>query len=345
MIYKNNLGGFCYLYSNLKLNKKQNNELIPMFTRITKLFDIQHPIIQAGMVWVSGWKLASAVSNCGGLGLIGSGSMKPDLLKEHIQKCKTASVKPFGVNIPLLRRDSDELVRVTIDEGVKIVFTSAGHPKKYAALLKENGIKLVHVVPNIKYGLTAQEAGCDAVVGEGVEAGGHNGADQLTTFALIPQLVDALDIPVIAAGGIADGRGILAALSLGAEGVQIGTRFAATVESSAHDNYKSRIVVSGDVDTVLAFRKIGLVRMMKNDFALRSLKAELEGWSEEQLKDLLGAKRERIGIFEGDENEGAMEAGQGVGLIKDIPTARDLFERLLREFEEAYNKIKTIEHG
>ena len=316
-----------------------------MTTKITRLFNIQHPIIQAGMVWVSGWKLASAVSNCGGLGLIGSGSMKPDLLKEHIQKCKTATDKPFGVNIPLLRKDADELVKVTIDEGVKIVFTSAGHPKKYAALLKENEIKLVHVVPNIKYGLKSQEAGCDAVVGEGVEAGGHNGVDQLTTFALIPQLVDALNIPVIAAGGIADGRGILAALSLGAEGVQIGTRFAATVESSAHENYKRKIVESGDVDTVLAFRKIGLVRMMKNDFALRSFKAESEGWSEELLKDLLGAKRECIGIFEGDENEGAMEAGQGAGLIRDIPSVKDLFERLLREFEEAYNKIKTIEHG
>jgi len=315
-----------------------------MVTRITKLFNIQYPIIQAGMVWISGWKLASAVSNCGGLGLIGSGSMKPDLLKEHIQKCKAASDKPFGVNIPLLRRDADELVRVTIDEGVKIVFTSAGHPRKYASLFKKNEIKLVHVVPNIKYGLKAQEAGCDAVVGEGVEAGGHNGVNQLTTFALIPQLVDALDIPVIAAGGIADGRGILAALSLGAEGVQIGTRFAATVESSAHKNYKRKIVVSGDVDTVLAFRKIGLVRMMKNDFALRSLEAELEGWSEDQLKDLLGAKRERIGIFEGDENEGAMEAGQGVGLIKDIPSVKELFERLLKEFNESYQKINTIEH-
>ena len=314
-----------------------------MITKITKLFNIQHPIIQAGMVWVSGWKLASAVSNCGGLGLIGSGSMKPDLLKEHIQKCKAATNKPFGVNIPLLRRDADELVRVTIDEGVKIVFTSAGHPKKYAALLKENEIKLVHVVPNIKYGLKAQEAGCDAVVGEGVEAGGHNGVDQLTTFALIPQLVDALDIPVIAAGGIADGRGILAALSLGAEGVQIGTRFAATVESSAHENYKSKIVVSGDVDTMLAFRKIGLVRIMKNDFALRSLKAELEGWNEEQLKELLGFKREQLGIFEGDENEGAMEAGQGVGLITDIPTVKELFERLLKELDKSHQKVNTIE--
>jgi enoyl-[acyl-carrier protein] reductase II len=316
-----------------------------MITRISKLFDIKYPIIQAGMVWVSGWKLASAVSNCGGLGLIGAGSMKPDLLKEHIQKCKTATEKPFGVNIPLLRSDADQLVKVTVDEGVKIVFTSAGHPKKFASLLKENDALLVHVVPNVKYGLKAQEAGCDAVVGEGVEAGGHNGADQLTTFALIPQLVDALDIPVIAAGGIADGRGILAALVLGAEGVQIGTRFAATMESSAHGNYKRKIVESLNGDTVLAFRKIGLVRMMKNDFALRAVKAELDGWSEEQLKELLGTKRERLGIFEGDETEGEMEAGQGVGLIKDILTVRDLFERLLSEYESVYQKIRTIEHG
>ena len=315
-----------------------------METRIKKLFNIKYPIIQAGMVWVSGWKLASAVSNCGGLGLIGSGSMKPDLLREHIQNCKAATDKPFGVNIPLLRGDADQLVKVTIDEGVKIVFTSAGHPKKFAVLLKENDIKLVHVVPNIKFGLKAQEAGCDAVVGEGVEAGGHNGTDQLTTFSLIPQLVDALDIPVIAAGGIADGRGILAAFALGAEGVQIGTRFAATVESSAHENYKRKVVESQNGDTVLAFRKIGLVRMIKNDFALRAVKAELDGWNEAQLKELLGTKRERLGIFEGDETEGEMEAGQGVGLIKDIPTVKDLFKRILSEAENAYEKIKTIEH-
>lgn len=309
-------------------------------TQITELFSIEYPIIQAGMVWVSGWKLASAVSESGGLGLIGAGSMKPELLKEHIQKCKSATKKPFGVNIPLLRKDADELVKVTIDEEVKIVFTSAGHPRKYSVLLKENSVKLVHVVPNIKYGLKAQEAGCDAVVGEGVEAGGHNGADQITTFALIPQLVDALGIPVIAAGGIADGRGILAALSLGAEGVQIGTRFAATVESSAHENYKRKIVEAGDIDTILAFRKIGLVRMLKNDFATRTMKAELEGWNEDQLKELLGVKRERIGIFEGDENEGAMEAGQGVGLIKDIPTVKDLFDRLLKEYKIAKGKLE-----
>lgn len=313
-------------------------------TKITELFGIDYPIIQAGMVWVSGWKLASAVSNFGGLGLIGSGSMKPDLLREHIQKCKAATDKPFGVNIPLLRGDADELVKVTIEEGVKIVFTSAGHPKKFASLLKENGVKLVHVVPNVKYALKAQEAGCDAVVGEGVEAGGHNGADQITTFALIPQLVDALEIPVIAAGGIADGRGIVAALALGAEGVQIGTRFAATVESSAHENYKRKIVEAGDNDTVLAFRKIGLVRMIKNDFALRALKAEEECWDETRLKELLGTKRERAGIFEGNLVEGELEAGQGVGLIKDIPTVKELMERLVNEINLSLNKINSIVH-
>jgi enoyl-[acyl-carrier protein] reductase II len=304
-------------------------------TIITELFDIQYPIIQAGMVWVSGWKLASAVSNEGGLGLIGSGSMKPELLKEHIQKCKAATDKPFGVNIPLLRGDADELIKVTIEEGVKIVFISAGHPKKYAATLKENGIKLVHVVPNIKYGLKAQEAGCDAVVGEGVEAGGHNGADQITTFVLIPLLVDALDIPVIAAGGIADGRGILAALSLGAEGVQIGTRFAATVESSAHQNYKQKVVEAKDDGTLLTFKKIGLVRILKNDFAYRALQAEKEGWDEAKLRELLGSKREKLGIFEGDENEGELEAGQSSGLVKEILTVKELFNKLLNEISEA----------
>jgi enoyl-[acyl-carrier protein] reductase II len=311
-------------------------------TKITELLDIEYPIIQAGMVWVSGWKLASAVSNCGGLGLIGSGSMKPDLLREHIRKCKSATDKPFGVNIPLLRKDADELVKVCLDEGIKIFFTSAGNPKTFTPMLKENGCKVIHVVANLKYALKAQDSGCDAVVGEGVEAGGHNGADQITTFVLIPQLVDALQIPVIAAGGIADGRGILAALALGAEGVQIGTRFAATVESSAHENYKRKIVEAKDNDTVLAFRKIGLVRMLKNDFAFRALKAEDECWDEIKLKDLLGSKRERAGIFEGDEIEGEMEAGQVAGLIKDIPTVKELMERLIKEYQTSASKLSLI---
>ena len=311
-------------------------------TKITELFSIQYPIIQAGMVWVSGWKLASAVSNKGGLGLIGSGSMKPDLLREHIQKCKVATDKPFGINIPLLRGDAEELIKVTIDEGVKIVFSSAGHPGKYIKLLKENDVKVVHVVPSVKHGLKAEEVGCVAVVGEGVEAGGHNGINETTTMALIPQLVDVVKIPVIAAGGIADGRGIFAALSLGAEGVQIGTRFAATVESSAHPNYKKKVVEAKDDGTLLAFKKIGLVRMLKNDFASRAVIAEKNGWDEIKLKELLGSKRERLGIFEGDETEGELEAGQSSGLVKKTLTVKELFEKLLNQISEAKKRNDKI---
>ncbi|MGB5288523.1 MAG: nitronate monooxygenase [Ignavibacteriaceae bacterium] len=311
-------------------------------TRITELFNIQYPIIQAGMVWVSGWKLASAVSNEGGLGLIGSGSMKPDLLREHIQKCKSATNKPFGVNIPLLRRDAEDLVKVTIEEGIKIVFSSAGHPGKFIKLFKENDIKVAHVIPSVKHALKAEEVGCDAIVGEGVEAGGHNGANETTTVSLIPQLVDAVKIPVIAAGGIADGRGVLAALSLGAEGVQIGTRFAATVESSAHQNYKQKVVEAKDDGTVLAFKKIGLVRMIKNDFAYRAITAEKDGWNEIKLKELLGSKRERLGIFEGDEKEGELEAGQSSGLVKEILTVKELFKKLLKEISEATDRNERI---
>ena len=311
-------------------------------TKVTELFNINYPIIQAGMVWVSGWKLASAVSNEGGLGLIGSGSMKPDLLREHIQKCKAATSKPFGVNIPLLRGDADELVRVTIEEGVKIVFSSAGHPGKFIKQLKENDIKVAHVIPSVKHALKAEEVGCDAVVGEGVEAGGHNGVNETTTISLIPQLVDALKIPVIAAGGIADGRGILAAFSLGAEGVQIGTRFAATVESSAHQNYKQKVVEAKDDGTILAFKKIGLVRMLKNDFAFRAIQAERDGWDEIKLKELLGSKRERLGIFEGDEIDGELEAGQSSGLVKEILNVNELFQKLLNEISEAKQRNEKL---
>jgi enoyl-[acyl-carrier protein] reductase II len=310
-------------------------------TRINQLLNIKYPIIQAGMVWVSGWKLASAVSNCGGLGLIGSGSMKPELFREHIKACFRGTDKPFGVNIPLLRGDAAELIEVTIQEGVKIVFTSAGSPAKFIDILKKNEITVVHVVSSVKFGLKAETAGCDSVVGEGVEAGGHNGAEQITTLCLIPQLADALKIPVIAAGGIADGRGIFAALSMGAEGVQIGTRFAATLESSAHANYKRKVIEARDGDTLLAYKRIALVRMLRNDFALRSVKAEEEGWSEEQLRELLGKKRERLGIFEGDEKEGEMEAGQGSGLIKEILPVKDLFDKLIAEFITTKEKICT----
>jgi enoyl-[acyl-carrier protein] reductase II len=304
-------------------------------TKITELFNIQYPIIQAGMVWVSGWRLASAVSNAGGLGLIGSGSMKPELLKQHIQNCSKATNKPFGVNIPLHRQDANDLVDVVVKEGIKVVFTSAGHPGKFINLLKENGITVVHVVPSIKYALKAEVAECDAVVGEGVEAGGHNGLDEITTLTLIPQLVDTVKIPVIAAGGIADGRGIVAALSLGAEGVQMGTRFAATIESSAHENYKKKVIEARDNGTVLAFKKIGLVRMLRNDFAQKSIQADNEGWNEDKLRELLGKKREMKGIFEGDEFEGEMEAGQSSGLVKEILPVKELFEKLLSEIATA----------
>lgn len=307
--------------------------------RITELFGIQYPIIQAGMVWVSGWKLASAVSNCGGLGLIGAGSMKPDLLREHIQKCRAATSKPFGINIPLLRKDIEDLIDVVIKEKIKIVFSSAGHPGKFIDHFKKNNMIVAHVVPSVKYGLKAESVGCDSVVGEGVEAGGHNGIDEITTFALIPQLADALKIPVIAAGGIADGRGILAALALGAEGVQIGTRFAATVESSAHENYKRRIVEAKDNDTTLVLKKIGMTRIIKNEFSRLAEQAESKGSSEEELKIMLGEKRERLGIFEGNETEGMLEAGQASGLINDILPVNLLMNKLINEYNSAINNL------
>jgi enoyl-[acyl-carrier protein] reductase II len=307
--------------------------------RITELFGIQYPIIQAGMVWVSGWKLASAVSNCGGLGLIGAGSMKPDLLREHIQKCRAATSKPFGINIPLLRKDIEDLIDVVIEEKIKIVFSSAGHPGKFINRFKKNNMIVAHVVPSVKYGIKAESVGCDSVVGEGVEAGGHNGIDEITTFALIPQLADALKIPVIAAGGIADGRGILAALALGAEGVQIGTRFAATVESSAHENYKRRIVEAKDNDTTLVLKKIGMTRMIKNEFSRLAEQAESNGSSEEELKIMLGEKRERLGIYEGNETEGMLEAGQASGLINDILPVNLLMNKLINEYNSAINNL------
>jgi len=315
--------------------------MIKWKTKITELLKIEYPIIQGGMIWVSGWKLASAVSNNCGLGLIGSGSMKPDMLREHIKKCFDATKKPFGVNIPLMRSDVEELINVVLEEAVKIVFTSAGNPKTFTQLFKQNNITVVHVVPSVKFGLKAESAGCDAVVGEGVEAGGHNGVDEISTMTLIPQLVDKLKIPVIAAGGIGDGRGILAALSLGAEAVQIGTRFAATEESSAHPNYKRRIVEAADNDTVLALKKIGLVRMIKNEFAEKAIKATKEGWSAEQQAELLGKKRAMQGIFEGDEKEGELEAGQISGLVKEILPVKDVMRNLIKETKEAYKKIEN----
>ncbi len=292
------------------------------------------------MVWVSGWKLASSVSNCGGLGLIGAGSMKPDLLREHIRKCRSATTKPFGVNLPLLRGDAEDLAKVIIEENIKIVFTSAGHPGKFIELFKKNDMKVIHVVPSLKFALKAESVGCDAVVGEGVEAGGHNGLDELTTFSLIPQLVDKLKIPVIAAGGIVDGRGIASSLALGAEAVQIGTRFAVTQESSAHQFYKEAVVNAKDVDTHLILKKLGMARVVKNKFSEEMNKMELNCVDLETQKIFLNSKREMKGIFEGDLDDGMLEASQNSGLINDIPTVKVLMERLKTEFEIAKNSIK-----
>lgn len=311
--------------------------------RITNLLKVKYPIIQGGMVWVSGWRLASAVSNNGGLGLIGAGSMKPELLKEHIQKCKAATEKSFGVNIPLLRKDADELIKTCIDENIKIIFTSAGHPGKHIDILKKNNITVVHVVSNVKQAKKSEEVGCDAIVAEGVEAGGHNGSDEITTFCLIPQVVANINIPVIAAGGIVNGNGIAAALALGAEGVQMGTRFAATIESSANDNYKKKIIEANDTSTTLVLRKIGNARIIKNEWSELVKKAEENGASEDELKKLLGGKRERLGIFEGNEKEGMMEVGQGVGLIKEILPVEDLMKKLIDEYDLAIQRLISLE--
>ncbi len=310
-----------------------------MKTRITELFHIDVPIIQAGMVWVSGWKLAAAVSNAGALGLIGSGSMSPELLREHIRKAKEATRNPFGVNIPLLRGDANELIQAVIDQKIKIIFTSAGHPLKYIDTLKSAGCIVVHVVASVKHALKAEEAGVDAVVAEGFEAGGHNGIDEITTFALVPQIADAVSVPMIAAGGIAHGRQMIAVMALGAEGVQLGTRFAATVESSAHDRYKQAIVEAKDRDTILTLKKITPVRLLKNPFAVRAQKEESSGKSKEELLEFLGSGRERKGIFEGNWEEGEFEMGQSSGLVKEILPAAEVVHRTMREFEAAKGKM------
>ncbi|MBZ0202400.1 MAG: nitronate monooxygenase [Ignavibacteria bacterium] len=313
-------------------------------TRITELFGIKYPIIQAGMIWTSGWRLASAASEHGCLGLIGAGSMKPELLREHIQKLrnyfKEKSIsKPFGVNIPLIRGDVDELIKTVIEEKVEIVFSSAGNPKPHSKLLKLSGIKLVHVVASVKHALKAQDAGCDAVVAEGFEAGGHNGLDEITTMSLVPQVVDALTIPVIAAGGIADGRQIAAAFALGAEGVQIGTRFAASVEASSSNAFKNKIIEAADDSTRLVLKKLNPVRLFKNKFALDVIKAETEGASAEELEEILGRKREMKGIFEGDLDEGELEMGQSSGLVNEIKPVSEIIQKLLREFNGAVEKF------
>jgi enoyl-[acyl-carrier protein] reductase II len=315
-------------------------------TRINKLFNIDYAIIQAGMVWTSGWRLASAVSENGCLGLIGAGSMKPELLKEHILKLRKYFSdkkidKPFGVNIPLIRGDVKELLKAAFDENVEIIFTSAGSPKVFAEEIKKRGIKFVHVIASVKHALKAQDAGCDAVVAEGFEAGGHNGIDEITTLCLVPQAADALDIPVIAAGGIADGRQIAACFALGAEGVQIGTRFAATTESSSSGIFKNKIVEAKDNSTIVTFKKLAPVRLLKNEFGLKADALEKSGAPAEQLNELLGKKREMMGIFQGNTEEGELEMGQSSGLVNDIKPVKEVINTLISGYDKTVRNLQN----
>ena len=301
--------------------------------KITELFSIQYPIVQGGMVWVSGWKLASAVSNAGGLGLIGAGSMYPDVLREHIQKCKKATGKPFGVNIPMLYPQVDELMNIIVEEDVKIVFTSAGNPKTWTSFLKEKGITVVHVVSSVKFAIKAEASGVDAIVCEGFEAGGHNGREETTTFTLIPMVKESVTIPVIAAGGIGNGRGMLAAMVLGADGVQIGSRFAATEESSAHINFKQKIIDVKDGDTHLTLKELAPVRLIKNKFYQEIKELYKENPTKEELIGLLGRARAKKGIFEGDLINGELEIGQIAGIINKIRSAKDILEEIVTDCE------------
>ena len=308
--------------------------------KITELFSIQYPIVQGGMVWVSGWKLASAVSNAGGLGLIGAGSMYPDVLREHIQKCKKATDKPFGVNIPMLYPQVDELMDIIVEEDVKIVFTSAGNPKIWTSFLKERGITVVHVVSSVKFALKAEQAGVDAVVCEGFEAGGHNGREETTTFTLIPMVKEHLKIPIIAAGGIGNGRGMLAAMVLGADGVQIGSRFAASIESSAHKNFKQKIIEVKDGDTQLTLKELAPVRLIKNKFYYEIEDLYKTNPSNEELKELLGRARAKKGIFEGDLIQGELEIGQIAGIINEVKSSKDILEEIISDFESTKKLFK-----
>jgi len=313
-----------------------------MRNRITELLNIQYPIIQGGMIWCSGWKLASAVSNAGGLGLIGAGSMYPEVFKEHVKKCKEATQKPFGVNLPLLYPQIDDLIEILIDEKIKIVFTSAGNPKKYTRYLQDHGVAVVHVVSNKKFALKAQEAGVDAVVAEGFEAGGHNGFEELTTLVLLQLLKDELKIPVIAAGGIGSGYAMYAAFALGAEGVQIGSLFAASEESSAHPGFKAEIVKAHENSTHLVLKKLVPVRLLENAFYQKIKKAEEKGASADQLKILLGKARAKKGMFEGDVIEGELEIGQIAGLIDEIKPVSSIMDRLIEEFNETARRMKGL---
>lgn len=307
--------------------------------RITKLFNIKYPIIQAGMVWVSGYKLASAVSNAGGLGLIGAGSMYPEVLRTHIQKCKKATSKPFGVNIPMLYPNIEEIMQIVVEEGVKIVFTSAGNPMTWTPYLKQNGITVVHVVSSTKFALKAQESGVDAIVAEGFEAGGHNGRDETTTFTLIPMVKEQIKIPIIAAGGIANGNGMLAAMILGADGVQIGSRFAASVESSAHDNFKQIILDTKEGGTQLTLKELAPVRLIKNKFFDDIQKLYAKCPTKEDLTQLLGRARAKKGIFEGDMIEGELEIGQIAGLIHEIKSAETIVLDMIQEYQLAKKRV------
>lgn len=310
-----------------------------MSNRITSLFGIKYPIISGGMVWCSGWRLVSAVSNAGGLGLIGAGSMHPETLREHIQKCKAATDKPFGVNVPLMYPDIETIINIIIEESVKIVFTSAGNPKLWTKKLQENGIKVAHVVSSSKFAIKCQEAGVDAVVAEGFEAGGHNGREETATLALIPSVRKVLDLPLIAAGGIATGGGMLAAMALGAEGVQIGTRFALTEESSAADEFKKLCVNLQEGETILSLKKVSPTRLIKNDFYKEIQAAEDRGASAEELREILGRGRSKKGIFEGDLVEGELEIGQIAAFIDNLPTAGTVVEEIIKEYN---NKVDDI---
>ena len=301
--------------------------------RVTELFGIRYPIIQAGMVWASGWKLASAVSNAGGLGLIGSGSMYPDVLREHIRKCKAATDKAFGVNVPILYADIEKHMSIIIEEDVKIVFTSAGNPKTWTPILKEKGIKVVHVVSSSKFALKSQEAGCDAVVAEGFEAGGHNGREETTTMVLVPLVREAVSIPVIAAGGIATGRQMLAAMALGADGVQVGSRFVASEEASSHDAFKTAVIHSSEGDTHLSMKDVVPVRLLKNKFYNQVRELEMRGASKDELIALLGRGRAKRGMFQGELEDGELEIGQVAAGIRNILPAAEIVKEIWDEYE------------
>jgi enoyl-[acyl-carrier protein] reductase II len=313
-----------------------------MANRITKLFNIKYPIIQGGMIWCSGWELAAAVSEAGGLGLIGAGSMYPDVLRTHIQKAKKATDKPFGVNLPLLYPQIDEHIQIILDEKVPIVFTSAGNPKKYTSFLKEKGIVVVHVIANSKYALKCLEAGVDAIVAEGFEAGGHNGIEETTTLTLIPKIRELIDIPLIAAGGIGSGRAMLAAMSLGAEGVQVGSRFVASTESSAHENFKLEILNATDGDTKLTLKELVPVRLLRNQFLSDVEKAYEAHPSKEELASLLGKGRAKKGMFEGDLQQGELEIGQVSSTIHDILPAAEIIKNMIKEYNKTLESLSRI---